>query len=172
MLGLGTDILHQSSLVAQTQQALEIVGIEMSDAPNTSKVSLSGAFAASSALGTVSGVSSASVGDKLGGTYSLEIIRFSAGSVLEEALTFTVHIYLAATVVGDAATFYASTVDSSSLAPSTFNEGGSSLIDFDTLGISDDAADHLYKATLTVSQSGFISGSATTGSQLVSMITE
>mgnify|MGYP003117071782 FL=1 len=69
MLGLGTDILHQSSLVAQTQQALEIVGIEMSDAPNTSKVSLSGAFAASSALGTVSGVSSASVGDKLGGTY-------------------------------------------------------------------------------------------------------
>ena len=169
MLGLGNDILHLDG--ASGQEALEFATIHMSDAPDSSKVFVSGAFVESSALGTVTGIASAAVNAKLGGTYSLEIIRFSAGSIIEETLSFTVYMYKYANSAGPTAFFALSTVNASSVAADSFSEGGSSLIDFDSLGISDDSADHLYKATLTATESGYTTGTISTGSTLISMTT-
>ena len=170
MLGLGTDILHQSSL-SESLQDLVITDIGISDSPNTANVQVDGAFPGVSTTSTMTSFASASIGDQLPGTFSLEVIRYSASNVQEATLTFTVYAYKQQDILGNVARFKISTVNSSSLSISTFDEGGSSLIDFDTLGISDDAGDHGYAATLTVSQSGFATASSPQTS-IISMTTE
>jgi len=169
MLGLGKTLLYDSYLSAEQELLISTIGI--SDAPNTANVSVDGAFPGVSTTSTMTSFASASVGDQLPGTYSLEVIRYNASNVQEATLTFTVYAYKHLDILGGVARFKISTVNSSSLDLSTFNEGGSSLIDFDALGISDDAADHGYQATLTVSQSGFVTASSpSTG--IISMTTE
>tara|TARA_R100001440_G_scaffold15358_1_gene26131 strand:+ start:142 stop:657 length:516 start_codon:yes stop_codon:yes gene_type:complete len=134
MLGLGLGSTFTSSSLTES---IIILGgfsqIQVTDEPDDENVKMS-ARSSDSATVNLLGISSASSGDQLGGDFTLTVKRVdnSFTPIAGATSTGTVHAYKASSNG-----FFISDDDSSNIALSNFNEGGSALIDLTSFGGTD-----------------------------------
>jgi len=170
MLGLGNSLTSTSVIGGPLPMAIS--QMYATDSPDSEKIALGIVVSSTDPLVTLQGISSASEGDKLSGTYSLKIERYTdlianGGSVAATA-TATVFAYRFSfneSIVGtgvNQALSYISDDDESNIDLDNFLQEGSALINIKSFGGTDltggasDGVNLLYVFTLTVSGAGYL----------------
>ena len=163
MLGLGNSLTTTSVIGGPLPMAISLM--YANDSPDSEKVEMGIVVSSTDPLFSLQGISSASAGDKLGGTYSLKIERYTdlianGGTV---AATATATVFAYKFQAGEVFSLsYISDDDSSNIDLDNFDEEGSALINIKSFGSTDltggasDGVNLLYVFTLTVSGSGFL----------------
>ena len=158
MLGLGNDIIHNSFGSSEISTITGFLSLATNDSPTTEFMFIMLFINNGENIGTITDVENKSVGDKVGGNFSLKVDNINSSGQIFGTATFDVYGYKYTDDTAHVSYIALSEVNSSSLSISTFEESGSSLINLDTKIVTISEETGLYDFTLTVSESGYLDG--------------